>query len=469
MLFQGSTNVYVRAISQDVTVCYLTELINTEQLNEFVITPLQQVDQISSSEQLMNLLLVGEMRPIQSVSDAIPLILKGWAYVATPNAGVIVNVADLPKRQVSIPLNEATILGPMVAFTESLETNIALLRSSIPDPALYNEELKVGNKRNTSVRLMFMSDRVEKSCATLVRQRIEQFHSNDITGSSELMHLIQDNDTSIFPQMMLTERLDLTSHSLLEGKVVILVDGSQLAIIGPSEFSDFFLTTEDRYLGWGIGSFLRILRMLSLFISVYLTPAYVASLTFHYEIIPSSLLVSLIESRSKVPFPPLFETLILELTMELLREAGARLPTKVGQTMGIVGGIVIGQAAVQAGFTSNILIMLVALAALGSFATPNYLMSSTLRLVRYPMVIVAGLWGSIGIVSISILAAIHLIRQTSLGKPYFYPIHPVNESNTVNQDLLMPEVQGLTSTGHHIRKYTKSFRWSSLWSGDIDN
>ncbi len=137
----------------------------------------------------------------------------------------------------------------------------------------------------------------------------------------------------------------------MEGKVVILADGSPQAIIGPSEFIDFFLSTEDRYFGWGIGTFLRGLRVVALFVSVFLTPAYVAALTFHYEIIPSSLLVWLIESRSRVPFPPLFKTLILEVTMELLREAGARLPTKVGQTMGIVGGIVIGQA----GFTSNIL------------------------------------------------------------------------------------------------------------------
>ncbi|OPA75092.1 spore germination protein [Paenibacillus selenitireducens] len=468
-IFHDNTTVIIRAVAHDTAVCYLPELINIEQLNKFVLTPLQQVHWVPTSEQLKRYVMVGEVRTMESIADAIPLMMKGWVYVATPHTGVVVNIANIPNRQIGSPQNETTILGPMLAFNESLETNTALLRSSIPNTALHKEAFKIGNKRNTSVHLMYMTDQVEESCANIVRQRIQQLYSNDITGSSELMHLIQDNDSSIFPQMILTERVDLASHSLLEGKIVILVDGSPLVIIGPSEFTDFFLTTEDRYMGWGIGTFLRILRMLALLISVYLTPAYVAALTFHYEIIPSSLLVSLIESRSRVPFPPLFETLILELTMELLREAGARLPTKVGQTMGIVGGIVIGQAAVQAGFTSNILIMLVALAALGSFATPNYLMSSTLRLIRYPMVIFAGLWGSIGIVFFSVLATIHLIRQTSLGQPYFYPIHPSHKSSTLDQDVLMPELKGLTSTGHRIRKYAKSFRLSSLWTGKIDN
>ncbi|WP_152393443.1 spore germination protein [Paenibacillus guangzhouensis] len=463
------TNFILRAVSNHTAVCYIPELVDIDLLSNFVLSPLLQSKWLTNEAEVMRLLMIGDVRSVDTMDAAVPFLMKGWAYIAAPMYGIVANVANLPKRQISAPENETTILGPMLAFSEALETSTALLRSNIPDTTLSSEDLKIGNKRHTSVRLMFMSDRVEQHCINVVRQRIERLQDNDVTGSAELLHIIQDNDSSIFPQMLLTERVDLACHSLLEGKIIILVDGSQLAIIGPSEFTDFFLSTEDRYMGWGIGTFLRCLRMLALFISVYLTPAYVAALTFHYEIIPSSLLVSLIESRSKVPFPPLFETLILEITMELLREAGARLPTKVGQTMGIVGGIVIGQAAVQAGFTSNILIMLVALAALGSFATPNYFMSSTLRLVRYPMVIFAGLWGSIGIVSISVLVAIHLVRQTSLGQPYFYPIHPNHQTNTLSQDLLLPEPKGLSATGQSIRKFLKSFRLSSLWTGNIDD
>ena len=168
------------------------------------------------------------------------------------------------------------------------------------------------------------------------------------------------------------------------------MDRSPDAIYGPAPFFTFFESTEDIYMRWNMGFFLRILRLTATFLSILLTPAYVAVLTYHYEVIPSPLLVSLGQSRSNVPFPPVFEAFLLEFVIELLREAGRRLPTKVGQTMGIVGGIVIGQAAVEAGFTSNILIIIIALSALGSFTTPSYLMGTAIRIIRFPIILLAG-------------------------------------------------------------------------------
>ncbi|MCR8641309.1 spore germination protein [Paenibacillus sp. N1-5-1-14] len=466
--FHKSADVTVRSISSEMAVCFVPELIDKAHLAEFILNPLQCLDKRPTGEQLVDLLPIGEVQSVNSLKEAIPLVARGWVYIATSQGGVAANISSMPKRALVAPQNEATILGPLLAFTEALDTNTALLRSSIPDTALCNEQYPIGNVRETTVSLLYLDSRVEQSCVELLRERIRSLRTNDITGSSELMHMLQDNDASVFPEMMLTERVDMASRSLLEGKIVLIVDGSPLALIGPNEFVDFFLSPEDRYLGWSIGTFLRVLRLLGLMFSVFLTPAYVAALTFHYEIIPSSLLVSLIESRSRVPFPPLFETLILEVTMELLREAGARLPTKVGQTMGIVGGIVIGQAAVQAGFTSNILIMLVALAALGSFAIPDYLMSSSLRLVRYPMIIFAGLWGGVGIAFISLFVTLHLLRQTSLGKAYFTLIHPTERKHDATHELLLPEPHGLTSKGHNLRKLVKSFKFRSLWMGDIE-
>ncbi|MBW9234449.1 spore germination protein, partial [Leptospira santarosai] len=183
----------------------------------------------------------------------------------------------------------------------------------------------------------------------------------------------------------------------------------------------FFQSREDQNLRWPIASFLRILRFSAVFLSIYLTPMYVAALTFHYEIIPQSLLVPLSESRALVPFPPIIEALLLELIIELLREAGARLPTKVGQTIGIVGGIVIGTAAVQAGITSNILIIIVALSALASFTTPSYMMGNVIRVIRFPLILLAGFWGFYGIMLGFCFVLIHLIRQSSLGSPYTAP------------------------------------------------
>src|SRR5690606_35482473 len=172
---------------------------------------------------------------------------------------------------------------------------------------------------------------------------------------------------------------------------------------------------------WPIASFVRLLRFSAVVLSVFLTPLYVAALTYHYEVIPQTLLVPLSESRALVPFPPIFEALIIELIIELLREAGVRLPTKVGQTIGIVGGIVIGTAAVQAGITSNILIIIVALGALSSFTTPSYMMGNVILIIRFPLILLAGLWGFYGIMLGFCFILIHLLRQSSLGSPYTAP------------------------------------------------
>jgi len=217
---------------------------------------------------------------------------------------------------------------------------------------------------------------------------------------------------------------DRLSLALLKGKVGVLLDRSPAAIYGPTTFFSFFESTEDVYMRWNMGSFLRMLRLVAIFLSVLLTPAYVAVLTYHYEVIPSPLLVSLGQSRSNVPFPPIFEALLLEFIIEMLREAGARLPTKVGQTMGIVGGIVIGQASVEAGFTSNILIIIIAISALGSFTTPSYIMGSAIRIVRFPIIILAGFWGGVGIMIGFCILLIHLLRMSTLGRPYLTPIYP---------------------------------------------
>lgn len=176
---------------------------------------------------------------------------------------------------------------------------------------------------------------------------------------------------------------------------------------------------------WQSGSFLRLLRFAAMFFSILITPTYVAALTYQYAIIPTQILISIGQSRATVPFPPIFEALLLEFLLELLREAGVRLPTKVGQTMGIVGGIVIGQAAVQAGLTSNILIIVVSMSALASFTTPSYLFGTTIRLIRFPLIILAGFLGLIGIVFGLSFLLIHALRLTSLGRPYLIPIYPL--------------------------------------------
>ncbi|WP_373687630.1 spore germination protein [Virgibacillus proomii] len=249
---------------------------------------------------------------------------------------------------------------------------------------------------------------------------------DSVEDSSLLIQLIEDHSLSIFPQFYETELPDRFSYSICKGRIGVLVDNSPTGIVAPTSLFSFFESTEDLYMRWNIGSFFRMLRFLAMLISVFLTPFYVAVVTYHYEIIPTPLLISLGQSRANVPFPPIFEAILLELLIELLREAGARLPTKVGQTMGIVGGIVVGTAAVQAGLTSNILIIFITLSALASLTVPSYLMGTTIRILRFPMILLAGLLGIIGIMLGSCFIIIHLLKLTSLGRPYLTPIYPFN-------------------------------------------
>ncbi|MFD0693106.1 spore germination protein [Paenibacillus sp. GCM10027628] len=424
---QQSSDLVIKTVKDQANLIYISNLIDSELVHQQLLTTLQQLHlEALSMEELAQAIPVGETSLTCLIEQAVAMILRGWTlvYKVGHSDAVMVNTSKRPQRAPSITEIETNVTGPQLGFTESLQTNLGIVRSYISHENLCTESFQIGEITRTQVQLLYIKEVAEEQTAQTMRQRISELKIDGVVGSSLLSQLIEDNSMTIFPQLMLTERPDRVSFSLLEGKVVVLVDGGNFAIVGPSTFLDFFKSPEDHYLHWNIAMFVRGLRFLAILISILLTPAYVAALTFHYEVIPPSLLVPLAQSRSRVPFPPLFESLFLEVTIELLREAGARLPTKVGQTMGIVGGIVIGQAAVQAGFTSNILILIVALAALSSFTTPIYLMGVSIRFVRFPMIIAAGIWGGVGIMFSLCFLLIHLLRQTSLGHPYMHPIFP---------------------------------------------
>lgn len=327
-------------------------------------------------------------------------------------------------RSVNTPEVEFSVIGPKEAFVESLDQNLNLIRKRIPLKELIIEEFTVGKFSKTKVGLLYLDNIANTENVNTVRQRLKDIEFDEITDSSFIIQIISDNQNSPFPQLLDTERPDRVTASLIEGKTAIIVDGSPHALIGPSTLVEFFSSFEDYFLNWIISSFFRLVRLFAVTFSILVTPVYVATLSYHYELIPRDLLSALVASRRTIPFPPILEALILELTIELLREAGARLPTKVGQTIGIVGGIVIGTASVEAGLTSNVLLIIIALAALASFTTPVYRMGNTIRLLRFPFLFFAELWGLLGIVISFCFLITHLIRLTSLGRPYLEPLYP---------------------------------------------
>jgi hypothetical protein len=352
-------------------------------------------------------------------------ILDGNVAMFAGENTYLINVSGLEERSISQSETETVINGPHDSFNEVLKTNVSLIRRRVRSPRLKMIKLSVGEISKTKVLLIYIEGIANMDIVNHLKERIQLVKADSITDSNVLIQIIDDHQNSPFPQFYTTERPDIAVTKLYAGKIIGLVDDSPTIFCTPSSFFDFFESPDDYNQRWIIGTGVRILRYMALFITLILTAFYVSICTFHYEMIPQSLLQSIQQSRSRVPFPPIVEAIFLEIVIELLREAGARLPTKIGQTIGIVGGIVIGQAAVEAGITSNILIIVVAVSAIASFIVPSYIMSSSIRIVRFLFIFTAGFFGNIGIFFTLGILTIHLTGLTNLSSPYFMPVSPI--------------------------------------------
>lgn len=389
---------------------YITEssLKNLEELSSVIQT---EYKMITNNEQ-------------EIVSNLLQGFIMIYLDFQTPQKFLLVQAGKKEERQISIPEVEFSVVGPKEAFVESADTNLNLIRKRIPNPKLRNTNVTVGDLSKTMISVVYIEGVANNENVNTVIQRIKDLQFDQIIDSSYITQLISDNHNSPFPQLLDTERPDRAAAVLAEGKIIIIVDGSPHVLIGPTTLVEFFSAFEDYFLNPHIASVFRLIRVFAVMFSLLITSVYVGVLTHHFELIPKDLMNTLVTSRAQVPLPPLFEAVLLELTIELLREAGARLPTKVGQTIGIVGGIVIGTASVEAGLTSNILLIMIALAALASFTTPVYQMGNTIRLLRFPFLLFAHIWGLVGIVICFTFLLTHLLRLTSLGRPFLEPLFP---------------------------------------------
>ncbi|MED1560385.1 spore germination protein GerA [Alkalihalobacillus alcalophilus ATCC 27647 = CGMCC 1.3604] len=344
--------------------------------------------------------------------------------LTSPKQYALFEVSIASDREISQPEVEFSVTGPQESFIEALDTNLSLIRKRLPIGELKTKKLVLGKLTKTKIAILYVEGIVDVENLRTMQQRLEAIDFDQIIDSGSIAQMISDDSLSVFPQFVNTERPERVAAVLAEGKVAFIADGSPEVVFGPTTLVEFFSSLEDYYLGWQVASFTRLLRFFAVTFSTLASPIYVAVLTYHYELIPKDLLGPIIGSRIMIPFPPIIEAVFLELTIELLREAGARLPTKVGQTIGIVGGIVIGQASVEAGLTSNILLIIVALAALASFTTPIYQIGNTIRIIRFPFLLMSAWFGLIGIGAALLFTIVHLLHLQSLGRPYLSPIYP---------------------------------------------
>ncbi|WP_242262124.1 spore germination protein [Bacillus cereus group sp. BfR-BA-01453] len=405
---------------------------------------------------------------LQKIED---MVLKGHAIIQLNQKDqkcMLANIAIDNYRAPTPPLNESTVIGPQEGFVEDIDTNINLVRKRLPVLDLQTKEMIIGEFSKTKVVMMYLDNLAEKDNVDFLEESLRALEYDQINDSAYLQELM--GEKSIFPLYINTERTDRVTKALIDGKIAIFVDGSPSVLLTPVSYFDFFISPEDYNVSWMYATFSRVLRLIAVLFSICATPLYVAVLNYHYELIPSDLLETLILSRAQVPFPPLIEALFLELAIDLLREAGARLPMKVGQTLGIVGGIVIGQASVQAGLTSNILLIIVALSALASFITPIYKMGNAVRLLRFPFLMFAEIGGLFGISLGFIFLFTHLFRLTSLRKPYalFYPTRQQSVKDSwIRFPLTMIDTRDVQARPQHVKKAAKGI--STKHRSDFDD
>lgn len=366
---------------------------------------------------------IGEASDYEGLMHA---VLSGDAAIVVDGyeTAVIASTREWKDRGVTEPSAQTVIRGPREGFSENLRTNTALIRRKIKDPNLWMEMQQIGRVTKTDVAMMYMKGIVDDKLIQEVKERLNRINIDAILESGYIEELIQDETFTPFPTIYNTERPDVVAAGLLEGRIAIVVDGTPFALLVPALFTHFFQTAEDYYQRADIGILLRILRYLALAIALLGPSVYIAITTFHQEMIPTPLLISIAAQREGVPFPALVEALLMEITFELLREAGVRMPRPVGQAMSIVGALVIGQSAVDAGLVGSAMVIVVSITAISNFVIPNFSMGISIRMIRFPLMILAAMFGLFGIVAGMIILSLHLCSLRSFGIPYMAPFAP---------------------------------------------
>ncbi|NBD23730.1 spore germination protein [Paenibacillus glycinis] len=385
-----------------------------------------------SAEALDDRMISLGMTKVRSeVSDIVRDVLSGHAAILTSadNHALTVKAASTKQRSLEEPSSEPVIRGPRDGFNENLSTNIGLLRGRLKTLRLKTESVTIGELSQTEVVMAYISGIASDSLVEEVRKRVTRIQIDGILDSGYVEEFIEDLPYSPFPQVHSTERPDVVAAELLEGKIAILVDNTPFVLVVPMTFWTGLQASEDYYIRWPIATFVRWIRFLFVFIAIFAPPLYVAVTTYHQEMIPTNLVLSIASSREAVPFPAMVEALLMEIIFEALREAGIRLPKQIGQAISIVGALVIGQAAVQAGIISAPVVIIVSITGIAAFTIPRYSFANGIRLLRFPMLFLAGMLGLYGIVLGFLGILLHLGSLRSFGVPYFNSLSPFKGMN----------------------------------------
>ena len=411
-------------------------------LNDFVLETLMiQKDQIKGIKDIKDkILTVTDIREEVDLSKAVTSVLSGDTILAieTLASFFVISSRLWPSRGVSEPSGETAIRGGRDGFTETLRFNTALVRRRIKDTRLKILPKVFGERSKTDTVVMYIDDIVNEDVLSKLNERLSKIDIDAVLDSGYIEQLIEDNQWSIFPQIQSTERPDVVAAAIYEGRVAIIVDNSPFALIVPATLANLLQSPDDYYQRWMYSSLVRVIRIISLFLSLTLPALYVAVTSFHPAIIPTKLAFFIAASREGVPFPAYIEALIMEVLFAFLIESVIRLPKPIGMTIGIVGGLIVGQAAVSAGIVSQIMIIIVSLTAITTFMTSNYGLTIAIRMIRFLLIIAASIMGLYGIMIALIVVTIHLIKLKSFGVSYLAPLTNPNINDFKDMFIRMP-------------------------------
>jgi spore germination protein KA len=423
-------------------IVYIEGIVDNQSIQEFLLQSMMKDDEPEKwiqhdaidliSEDMMT---VGNVSFLNTWDDLFSSLMAGDTLVLVDGKTKALSACTKggEKRPISESTTQMVVRGPKGAFTESIATNTSMLRRIIKTPDLWMESFKVGRVTKTDVTLMYIHGIANDQVIEEVRQRLNKIDIDSILESGYIEQLIEDQTMTPFPTVFNTERPDVVAGNLFEGRIAIFVDGTPFVLIAPALFIQFFQSAEDYYVRYDIATSIRLLRILMFFISLIAPATFVAVTTFHQEMVPTTLIVAIAAQREAVPFPAFVEALLMEITFEILREAGIRLPKAIGSAVSIVGALVIGQAAVQASIVSPAMVIIVSITAIASFATPSFDMAISIRLIRFLFMVGAAILGFYGIILILLMMVVHLCSLRSFGVPYmapFAPFIPVNNGDT---------------------------------------
>lgn len=478
-------------------VMYIDGMVDSPVINEFILSPLmmrnranifddkqkkfvseKKIDNVTlknfkkSKEKNLVDFIYNSLIPQNSVdkvtdfSDVYSAINMGncMLFVDSLNTAFNLDVKGFKQRSIDSPSNEVVVRGSQEAFVENIRTNTSMIRRLVNNENLVMETLTVGQITKTQVSIGYIKSLANEDLVAEVRYRINNLSVDYLISSGQLEQLIQDSPESLFPQMVATERPDKVSNFLLEGRVVIVVNGSPYVLVAPGVFVDFITSPEDLNLKYQFSNLEKIIRLLAIFLSLLLPGIYIAVTNYHQELIPTELLFTIAAARESVPFPTFVEILLMEVSFELIREAGLRVPTPLGSTIGIVGALILGEAAVSASLVSPVLIIIIAITGICSFSIPDFSLNFTFRIYRFVYIILGYMAGFLGISFGVFIQLAIMCKLKSFGSPYINPYILGKNKRSISSYFIPPIwKRERTSSFVHAQKKFSEQKISMVW------